>query len=119
HRAPSSSTHICRLLVFKEHRTRRLAFVALLHQQQRNEIMKNLPASVNRFFTTEEPADPAGKPHHYRLSRLSRFPRAAVSAARKSGILGACHHSCKRFFDVRKAHDMNAISAPPRNLRYR
>ncbi|WP_227746983.1 hypothetical protein, partial [Paraburkholderia franconis] len=50
HRAPSSSTHICRLLVFKEHRTRRLAFVALLHQQQRNEIMKNLPASVNRFF---------------------------------------------------------------------
>ncbi|WP_235008048.1 hypothetical protein, partial [Caballeronia humi] len=53
--ASPSSAHTYRLLVFKEHsretRTQPSALrSASLHQQQRNEIMKNLFPFVNKFF---------------------------------------------------------------------
>ncbi|WP_277184866.1 hypothetical protein, partial [Caballeronia sp. BR00000012568055] len=51
--APASSAHTYRLLVFKEHTAKpnSLPFrLASLHQQQRNEIMKNLFIVVNSIF---------------------------------------------------------------------
>ncbi|MEX3937381.1 hypothetical protein AB4Y32_37585, partial [Paraburkholderia phymatum] len=99
-RAPSSSTHTCRLLVFKEH-SHEAPCLRCVAASAAEKGDYEEPFSVRQqVFTTATPADSAGKPRYCRLPRLPRFPRAAVSAARKSGILGACNRSCKRFFDI-------------------
>jgi hypothetical protein len=67
HLASLSSAHTYRLLIFKDrlriHHRNRTNFTypaplrfAPLHQQQRNEIMKNFRYVVNRFFQLPEPA---------------------------------------------------------------
>jgi hypothetical protein len=65
--ASPSSAHTYRLLIFKDrfriHHRNRATFnhpaplrSASLHQQQRNEIMKNFRYVVNRFLALPEPA---------------------------------------------------------------
>ncbi|MGF6905336.1 hypothetical protein, partial [Paraburkholderia sp. GAS348] len=70
---------------------------ASLHQQQRNEIMKNFRYAVNRFFQLSQPA-------HFAQSLAttgSPASRAPVSEARKSEILASRTAPCKRYFDKR------------------
>ncbi|MFM0672095.1 hypothetical protein, partial [Paraburkholderia sediminicola] len=108
----ASSAHTYRLLIFKDRvrihyrtsTTRRQHHnypaplrSASLHQQQRNEIMKNFRYVVNRFFQLPEPAHLAES----LATAGSPASRAPVSEARKSEILASQTPPCKRYFDKR------------------
>ncbi|WP_218133030.1 hypothetical protein, partial [Paraburkholderia phenazinium] len=104
--ASPSSAHTYRLLIFKDrlriHHRNRTNFTypaplrsASLHQQQRNEIMKNFRYAVNRFFQLPEPA-------HFAESLAtagSPAPRAPFSGTRKNEILASRPAACKRYFE--------------------
>jgi hypothetical protein len=110
HLASPSSAHTYRLLIFKDrlrihYRTRTALHPprnhpvplrsASLHQQQRNEIMKNFRYVVNRFFVPAEPAHLAES----LATAGSPAPRAPGSEARKNEILASRLTACKRYLD--------------------
>jgi hypothetical protein len=68
---------------------------ASLHQQQRNEIMKNFRYAVNRFLQLPEPARFAES----LATAGSPASRAPLGEARKSEILASPTTPCKRYFN--------------------
>ncbi|MEM5372123.1 hypothetical protein V4C53_39725, partial [Paraburkholderia azotifigens] len=91
--------HTYRLLVFKEHSQEAPCFhrVAASAAEKRDY---EEPFSFRQpVFLTSQPADSTGKPVNAGSPALLRFSRAALSAARKTGILDTCISTCKRFLN--------------------
>ncbi|WP_343657296.1 hypothetical protein, partial [Paraburkholderia caribensis] len=86
-----------RLLIVKEHSREAPCFhhVAASAAEKRDY---EEPFSFRQpVFLTSQTADSTGKPRQCWLSRLPRLLRAALAAARKTGILDTCMRGCKWF----------------------